>query len=460
MTAMLGILALHSPAYSIRCGTGIRNTLYDAKAPVSFLNKKELKENRSVSRVSSGVQEYISPEGHFRILWGENYNPGDPEWNDPDGNGLPIWIESVADALEYAFGIYHDLGFPEPYGSDRYYLDVYIDDTGVEIPGEEIRQKALQFASTDIDSDHQTSYFIFSRDFSPMTQKDELEVLRATAAHELFHSVQRSYFPWDDPRQVPDDRWQKEQWWFEATSTWLEEVVHPSVDDYIPYVQDFLQHPELSLNSLNGYREYGASIFAGYLWTGHEQSKIWDMIFLTAFDDGLEKAIDNAIYALSGLTLNQEVASFWTLAAHPEDFWPDGKKYNSASGPVIYQTVYGLPSSFTPPLYDTPGRFGAHIYQINDYKDTLGIKLDSSYRWSIGISSNDSNQTSVTDTQSGAASFSYRNAWGDKTYIAVVNTSNNIWDADYTISLGEPVEPDKVEIGADSGGCFINTSAK
>lgn len=308
---------------------------------------------------------------HFRILWGETFVTSDPDWVDPDQEGPrpPLWIEQLADALENAYAILVNLGFSTPYGVADYYLDVYVANTGLRVEGVSITLSSDYYAFTDIDTDYAVAYFVFNHDFSLHTDR-EIPVLRATAAHELFHAIQRMDYPWDDEILIPDARFDQEAWWLESTATWIEEICEPDSDDYIQYIQNFLETPSESLTGSNGKHEYGVAMFAGFLWLKKGGPGLWQDILMAQFEKGVETALNNALVARKQGTFKESVAEFWSLAAHPQDTWPDGALYPPSL--PFFQEVTPLPFNGQNILAEI---YGAKLFRLPGTVETLEIRL-------------------------------------------------------------------------------------
>ncbi|GAB4262235.1 MAG: hypothetical protein Kow0092_12460 [Deferrisomatales bacterium] len=477
LVGLLSLSCLSDPAFAARCGTGLRADKPDRFTPLRPAPRDGA--YRAVAPVPTQGAHVLATE-HFRVLWGDAHDPSDPQWADPDGDGTPTWVEELADALETSYDTQMGLGFPEPYGSDRYYLDAYVANTGVRIYDERsgtwhaVTVGSSFYAYTEIDSEYEVAYFVFNDDFSLHTT-DELGVLRATAAHELFHAVQRADYPWDDEVAVPDARWEQEGWWMEASATWMEEVCQPQVDDYAAYVQYFLATPEEALNSTDGLREYGAAIFAGYLWLYHGGEALWRETFRNAFAEGLERALDGALTGAGRPTLDQVVPAFWSLAAHPEDAWPDGEAFRAGGGPKLLLSSSELPLVVATSSADAPGRYGANLVRIDRFEGVLegGIpQSDPGAEWRLAVSAEDTGAAEVFAPPVGEGTVPL---WGDgsrPTYIAVVNISagagsDTSYRAYRALFTGPDGGADPAASAAESpsgeassgggGGCFLRT---
>lgn len=447
------------PSFTVgqRCATGNRTSVSDGFHLLSPM----LKISRTVYKSSSysmdqSLHVLYSKKGYFRIIWGDLYDRTDPEWADPDKDGVPIWPQALAQYFDAAYDRMMAYGFPMPYGARDYYLDVYIDNTGVSIPDADPELGPFEYGVTKIYPNVPVAYFIFRRDYSNLTAKKELAILEAVTAHELFHAVQRVYYPWDDPYLVPNQRWFEERWWFEATATWMEELCAPQADDYLPYVQLFLSKPEVSLFTTDGYREYGASIFAGFLWLRFSKENIWKTIFSRAYDYGLENALQMAIQTYSSLSLADAVAAFWGLAAHPESLWNDGAEYYWALTPKIIQTVSRLPTVMSPTAIERPERYGANLYGILNASGYMGISLfdvDKNSAWRLAVSPVGSTRYEIITLHNYKGSFT-KSASAD-VFLSVVNVSDRKGARGYRIQIDD--DKPYIPMDDEESGCFINT---
>jgi hypothetical protein len=361
---------------------------------------------------------------HFRVLWGEAYDHADPDWADADGNGTPAWVEVLGDTLERSYGILVNMGFSPPYGVEQYYIDAYVANTGIVVEGRSITLSTDFYGYTDIDKQYSVAYFIFNNDFSIHTS-DELEVLKATAVHELFHAVQRVDYPWDDEVAIPDPRWNEEKWWFEATATWLEEIIEPDVNDHIQYIKRFLEHPAGSLTYADGEREYGASIFPGYIWYRNGGAASWQEIMVDVNSLGVEQAIDRYLTG-QGTSFLETVTAFWSMAGHPEDLWPDGAQFYPAEMNNLYQQVNQLPVELQPASTNGPERLGADLFRITDDAAAISLTVVQSTSPSSlhqGASQSGSSDVITEAVQPGIPLVI--DTPGEKdTYMAIVNTSS------------------------------------
>jgi len=144
-----------------------------------------------------------------------------------------------ADALEFTWNReINEMGYPEPAsdgtaGGDARYDVYWTKQVGT-----------YGYASGDefVDENSMTSYLALA------TWLDQPET-QVTVAHEFFHAL---HFTMDSL---------EETWWYEVSSTWMEDMVYDDINDYYNYVSDVFSNPEVPVSSSSTIM-YGASIFA------------------------------------------------------------------------------------------------------------------------------------------------------------------------------------------------------
>lgn len=179
---------------------------------------------------------------HFVLLWGDD--------RDVSGGQVDMLLGAFEDAWDNHI---EGWGMPAPDGTDAYYFNVYVGDSGSGAP--EISGAA--------------GYFTTDDDDNPMIVMDPSllgyrEYASTTAVHEFFHACQ-----WATDHYVTYDS----MWFWEATATWAEPVVYPSYDDYAGPLAGFAFLPHLSLTFfdypdrglLQEMHHYGAFIWPRYV---------------------------------------------------------------------------------------------------------------------------------------------------------------------------------------------------
>ena len=284
-------------------GPDLTTALRDLSASVSDLSKADQKTARRflVRPTEPGTFDCTAPLGcytaaeradlkshcagmfcvHYTQRAGTNRVPGEDNgiagsWRvgTPSGNGIPDYVETAMATLDKVSKVYVKAGYRKPKGDgvkgnppndatvDRF--DVYLADLDTAYG------QLYGYCSTDDDVLSHTAYSSFcvlDNDFSPAqygTSQPPLANMWVTTAHEYFHAVQYAYDAAEDG------------WLLEATATWAEDELFPTVNDnvqYLPY--GVLGNPTYSLDQFNDVEAYGNWIFFRYLserWPGEEGS--------------------------------------------------------------------------------------------------------------------------------------------------------------------------------------------
>ncbi|NOY46099.1 MAG: hypothetical protein GXP50_11705, partial [Deltaproteobacteria bacterium] len=221
---------------------------------------------------------------NFSIEWGPDLtnedgttppaDDGPVDADDPavGGNGIPDVVERWAAYLEAAFRVVvGDMGYTHPVVEGNL-IPVYIGNSDPSTPIENIGSGTYAFTQPD-----GVPYIVVNNDLSFVPPNGEGAsapakihgAMKITAAHELFHVFHFLYEPQD---WIPNE----DDWWFECSSTWMEDEVFDAVNDYSQYFQqsgsrlgwtDFLEDGlPVGSNDLNYVtRAYGSVIFAKYL---------------------------------------------------------------------------------------------------------------------------------------------------------------------------------------------------
>ena len=185
-----------------------------------------------------------SPTGHFLIHYDLNGEDA-PSQIDLNNNNIPDYIDEVGIIADSTRNILVDImGFlPEIEDSDGLY-DIYIQDRvsgyyGVNYP--------------DSNSSEGSSYIIIDNAYEPGEfLTSGINTMRLTVAHEFFHAIQRSY------RTVPNS----DTYFWEMSSTWIEDVIVPDGNDYIYWVDPLFNNPDQRISDTDG---YSIALFGHYL---------------------------------------------------------------------------------------------------------------------------------------------------------------------------------------------------
>ncbi|EJF07753.1 hypothetical protein ThvES_00000920 [Thiovulum sp. ES] len=261
------------------------------------------------SNISSDDKNTYFYSDHFRVIIGNSYASSVLE------------KERIERVLSYAESSWEkeieNIGFQQPYNSEKYFLDIYMGNKSAynfaESKYVSISSSYAGFATYYSDG---TPYFILNPSI-------EDSVIQATIAHEFFHTIQYSYFDGD---AMSDEVWYANIWFLEATAVLMEDEVFPDNNDYIRFVDNYKNYIYKSLEYYNGSAEYGKVLLFKFL---KEKYENFDVIFTalqeideeTKFLEVLENNISN---------FHTDLLEFGKWILDPENHFEDGDLYDSA----------------------------------------------------------------------------------------------------------------------------------
>ncbi|MBT3229766.1 MAG: T9SS type A sorting domain-containing protein [Candidatus Marinimicrobia bacterium] len=234
-------------------------------------------------------ESIVSPDGHFRIHFTRT---GENAVANTGVSGTPSYVYEAALAADSAYTvIVNNLGFLPPLpddGIDGDELDLYIRDWNGSYYG-------MTYFGNSAPS---ITYLVIDNDYVESSYATKgLDALRVTIAHEFFHMVQLRY-------AYPFEPVSSNAYWYEISSTWMEEKCYPQVDDYHAYVADNFR--QSNFPSLNDDRygfafAYGHGLFGQILDIEYGQSDgkhimldIWENISDREATDNLELVLSSS----------------------------------------------------------------------------------------------------------------------------------------------------------------------
>ena len=204
----------------------------------------------------------LSPSGNFFIHFDiDGYNA--PDLDDSNiPNGIPDYVDEVAIAADNAKEIIvNQMGFLEEIKDEDQIYDIYIKNYSAGVYGYNIPDDNIPGASyIEIDNAYEENMYLTSG----------LNTMRLTVAHEFFHAVQRAY---------RNSSSFGEGYFWEMSSTWIEDIIVPQGNDYIFWVDDFFENINQNISSTDG---YSIALFGHYLMNVVENEnseiikKIWE----------------------------------------------------------------------------------------------------------------------------------------------------------------------------------------
>ncbi|MGB6122770.1 MAG: MXAN_6640 family putative metalloprotease, partial [Bacteroidota bacterium] len=191
--------------------------------------------------------------------------------------------------------------------------------------------------------------------------------LRVSAAHEFFHAIQIGrYGYW----------WAEDVYFYEISSTWIEDVAYTDVNDYLGYVHATWSHfhyPETEFASRSNLIMYSRGIWGQYVEKRigiDAMRRSWEYVR----QGRPVVAMDNALREY-GSSLPEGFAE-WTLWNHftwersdPIEYYPEGG---------AFPTIAHTPVEFTPPTRQMTGSLrslSARYYEVLHGGDTVTVAV-------------------------------------------------------------------------------------
>ncbi len=287
---------------SSKCAFGL---IADIKLNYSLLSATGKKEaTQFLSRPTTDTS-VVSPNGKFRVHYNLN-STSSPKY---DVNAFLIALDSV-----YNKEI-TEIGFPMPpsdngAGGDNLY-DFYIVDLGTCCYG-------YTTPETDLGNDKFTSFVTLDNDYGNGFYTHGIDAAKVTAAHEFNHGVQIGNYIYRS----------SDLYYYELTSTSMEEFVFDYVNDYLAYLPEYFRHPEYTITRNSGYDLAIWNIFVRDIYGFAAIVNTWRNMP----DYNAVQAID-LIFNEHGSSLKRGFSEFgkWTYftsyRSKPDKYFKDAAKY-------------------------------------------------------------------------------------------------------------------------------------
>ena len=321
-----GIASTHaeSAPSALRCGTPY---LLQAMSAASEQSTEHQRLKLVQRRRPSTQHSLLTPSGHFRVHYDtEGSDAVNP--TDDDGNGISDYIDLAATVLDSTWELeVEQLGYNPPPsdnglgGGEEY--DVYVIDIVRRGCGNSGPVYGCTYPGSSNSVTH--SHIEIDNNFTDLSYERTrgLDALRVTIAHEFHHAIQFGYYAKEDG-----------SWWQESTSTWMEEVAYPHIDDYLQYLPHFLSIPHRALNSnANASHIYGTAIFSHFLDQHYSRDLnrlIWEelkerqSVNLDHFDRVIRRVEPGGL----GVAIGKfAVWNYFTGRRHRRGFYAEGDKY-------------------------------------------------------------------------------------------------------------------------------------
>ena len=256
------------------------------------------------------------------------------------------------------------------------------------------------------DGSRWTSFITIDNSFqfvSPPVNKG-LPALRVTLAHELHHSIQIGNYGY----------WTNDIFFYEITSTWMEDVVFTQVNDYYQYTNlasGHFNNPQTPFND-NGFIMYSRSIWGHYIakrFGRDAMRRTWEEIGSVAPLQAIDQALSKQPYGSSFRSAFAEW-SLWNYFTGPRSdtmhFYPEGAAYRAIQQAAIdfvppQQTETGALNTLGSKYFDIKQGLNESPLVLSSLNLSAGeIRKDSAFAYSFSIS-NSLSSTSYINSNSG-----------------------------------------------------------
>jgi len=254
------------------CGTPLKHGLQRDWDQLEPATQKTLAKQLAAPVLSgSESTPLLSPSGRFLIHYTVT-GTDTPPLTDANANGVPDWVETVAQTFDEVTAKYAALGWnPAPTSVSAPFpaYDVYLLDLasqklyGQTTSGQRLASPGFPnaFGSfIEIDNDYLEPVYQNALGGPLTVAQKALQSLQITAAHEYHHAIQFGYSVFFDV------------WYAEATSTWYEDELYDGVNQLYNYLPAWFNNSRIALDTAADVATgggYGRWIFNRYLAETH-----------------------------------------------------------------------------------------------------------------------------------------------------------------------------------------------
>ncbi len=294
----------------IKCSFGIVNQTKLNYEKFTALQKKTI--SKFLERPASDTS-FVTPNNKFRVHYTKT-------GIDAPGYDLNELAKAVDSSYNYEVNILH---YPPPpkdsgQGGDDLY-DIYIQNLSSDYGYTEFENP--------ITSTTYTSFMVIDNDFSGDNYHTHgIDGARVTVAHEMHHGIQIGNYVYRT----------SDNYYYELTSTSMEEFVYNDINDYYYYMDSYFRNPQRTFSANDGYNLAIWNIFLRDRFGVDIIKRIWELmkveVALKAFDDAVVEA---------GSTFKAEFNNFgiWTYftdtRAVPNKYFKEAANYHYLIKPLM-----------------------------------------------------------------------------------------------------------------------------
>ena len=307
----------------VKCGFRVVNTIIQN---FDLLNSSQQQLVAPLLQRPQMQTSTVTPKGYFRVHYDQTGN-----------NALGYDLNQLLVALDSAYTFEIDyLGYlPPPSdgsegGDDKY--DIYVQNLSGLYGYTQFENKVSQTSWT--------SFMVIDNDYIGYYSSG-IDGAKVTVAHEFHHGIQGGNYA---PAEVNAPFRNSDIFYYEITSTAMEEFVQDDINDYYAYMNSYFQNPETAMPNNDGYNLAIWNIYLQKNFGFDLLKRQWDLI-----------PGNNALRAIAlsldeeGTNLGNELNRFgiWTYFTNSRNIYPGEYFEEAGSYPLLTPTAV---MSFTPPF--------------------------------------------------------------------------------------------------------------
>jgi len=265
-------------------------------------NIELIDDDRHISNCTNLMMQrtITSPSGLFYIHYDTTgYEAVDLLDLNPE-DGIPDYINEVSQVADSSYRLLNEiLGFKDGSNGNDNITDIFV----IELDG-----SAYGWARP-INSCNDSCVEIDNNYEEPEYYTNGVDAMKVTLIHEYFHTIQFAY------RCSPGIN----SYFYELTSTWIEDLGYPDVNDYINFMvssnsyKNYYKYPDQDFDDTNG---YSVALFGHYLGTqlenqdGIEYDDEFTSLVMNKIWDRLDNTSNTAIAAIDYILESEYGTSF------------------------------------------------------------------------------------------------------------------------------------------------------
>ncbi len=278
-----------------KCGFGLYVEAFRNWDKFDEIQKTNIKKSLERPSLQASI---VTASGRFRIHF-DTTGVNEPFLFDEFGNKIPnswrMYIDSVAKYIDSVYRVeVMFLGFEFNFNDDTLgggsEYDIYIQSLPAGLYGETVFDYSSPLPRGG-KAERYLSYMRIDNSYSESSYYTRgMDALKVTLAHEFGHAIQLLSY----------GLWENDLWFYEMTSTWLEEAVFDEVNDYYAYLPRFFRFTNTPVYFHDGYDLAILGIFLQQRFSHRIIVKTWENVrdytplpalelALNSFNSGLKR---------------------------------------------------------------------------------------------------------------------------------------------------------------------------